>query len=370
MDRLFQTPISTSNLYTPDRNRLRQILDSAFDRDGNLVIGSLVSRLETQLCDYHQAKYCVTFSTGFWALVAAVQIQSLPGRSEVIIPSLTYRRLADVLHWAGKIPVMVDVDRETLAVCCDAVTAAVSDETALILAVHPIVNCCDVIRLLSVSEQRGVPLIFDAVESVHETINSRRIGSFGVGEVFSFHASKLINGCEGGYVCTNDRKFRDQLVHFKSDPGTGINGVLCDGHAALAIAGLEEIETNLAHNRILYETYQHELRDFPGIRLLRFDESEQTSFKNVVAEVTDDFGMDRDDLVSRLNVDGILARAYYYPALHAKTFDYDVKRMQVPIAHDAMHRFINLPCGQMVSVGDVVSTCRQLKSLHIANKAA
>ena len=368
MSRIFKPPISTSNLYAPDLDRVLMIMDDGMDADGQFIPGKLVEALESRLCDYHQSEHCVAFSTGFWALVAAVRIQAIADRRDVIIPSMTYRRLADVVYWTGKRPVIVDINPDTLAVAPAAVAASVTDQTAAILGVHPIINCCDVAELMSIARRHDIPLIVDAVESVHETTNGQRVGSFGIGEVFSFHASKLINGLEGGYVCTNDADFSLALKRFRSadlndvrppEP-LGVNATLCDGHAAFALAGLEEIEKNVSHNRQVYAAYCRELENVPHLRLVRFHESEQTSFKNIVAEVLPSAPLDRDELVAVMNRAGVLARPHYYPALHAKTYAYPIAIANVEHSELAMCRFINLPCGHRVDVDDVAATCQLL----------
>lgn len=384
MNKLFETPISTSNLYEPQADKLWQIFEIGFDENEVFQTGKLVQQLESRLCEYHHSKFCVTFSTGFWALVAAIKIRALPDRNEVIIPSMTYRRLADVVYWAGKIPVMVDIDLEHLAICPDAVGAAISDSTALILGVHPIVNCCDVSKLIELAKQQNLPILFDAVESVHETIAGQRVGSFGMGEVFSFHASKLINGIEGGYVCTDDEIFQKQLIAFRNqqsqnpnadDPQAfsessrhpdfhhGLLGIMNDAHAAYAIAGMNELELNVAHNKQIYESYIEGLTQIRGIDLIDFDVSEQTSFKNIVARVSQPFRLSRDQLVAKLNEQGILARPHYNPPLHLKRYQFPVKVEPTPNADVAMHHYINLPCGSRVSKASVRKTCQYLDSL-------
>src|SRR6185437_7421804 len=97
--------------------------------------------------------------------------------------------------------------------CITAKTArqCISEDTALIVGVHPIVNCCDAEGLETLSVETGIPLLFDSVESVYETINHRKVGSFGLAECFSLHASKLLNGFEGGYVTTNNRSLADRI---------------------------------------------------------------------------------------------------------------------------------------------------------------
>ena len=103
----------------------------------------------------------------------------LPNRSEVIMPSLTYHRLADLAAWSNLKPRFCEVSESTLALTPETVAPAITDQTALIIGVHPIVNCCDVTGLKRLSEKTGIPLLIDAVESVYETSEQGRVGLYG-----------------------------------------------------------------------------------------------------------------------------------------------------------------------------------------------
>ena len=128
----------------------------------------------------------------------SIKIKSIKTRSQVLIPSLTYRRLSDAVFGRVKHLNSLIYVLKNLAISPTSIKKAINSKTSLILAVHPIVNTCDVNKIIEISDNYSIPLLFDAVESVHETINRKRVGSFGVGEIFSLHASKLINGIEGG----------------------------------------------------------------------------------------------------------------------------------------------------------------------------
>ncbi len=361
---LFPRPLSTSNLHTPEKTAVLGYLAKGLASPAGEP-QPLFVELADRLARYHQAGHCVLFSTGFWALVAAIRLRALPGKSQVIIPSLTYRRLADVVYWAGLIPVFVDVEADTLAVSPEAIAENLDAETALILAVHPIVNCCDVTAILALSANHGVPVVFDAVESAHETFAGNRIGSFGVGEVFSLHASKLLNGLEGGYVCTNDAAFASALEQYKTGAATtfagathqGLNGLPSIGHAAFALASLDDLAANVAHNQAVYNCYRTRLMSQAGLRLLAFDESQQTSYKNVVIEVQEAYTLSRDALCSAMNSESILARKHYHPPLHRKRFAYPVIIRNMSHTEFAENRFLNLPCGERVSEQDVHTIC-------------
>jgi len=353
VENLYQ--LSTSNFYEPDLDKVLGKVDR-FLGDEGLIVGSAVEEMEKEFAKYHEARFCVAYSTGFWALVSAIANRALQNRDEVLLPSLTYRRLADAVYWTGKTPVFVDIDLN-LALSPGSVEENISDKTALILAVHPIVNCCDVEALLDISKRSGVPVIFDAVESVHETVVGKRVGSFGVGEVFSLHASKLLNGLEGGYICTDDEAYASRLREWRMGGGTGLNAVMNDIHAIFALASLEEVESNVKHNKDIYRHYQETLSKISHVRLLEFDEREQTSYKHIVVEVLDGFPVSRDELVELFNQQGILARAHYWPPLHEKQYRYPVRTTSMEVTDWASGRFLNLPCGYRVTVRDVDYVC-------------
>ena len=353
--------LSTSNLYEPNIDGVMSLLDKFSDSSGNLMSGCVNEELEYELSKYHNSKFCVSLSSGFWALVASIMIKSIKGRGEIIMPSLTYRRLADVVYWTKHVPVFIDVDFDTLSISPDVVRQNITENTALILAVHPIVNCCDVTELIDISENYNVPIIFDAVESVHETYSGKRIGSFNVGEIFSLHASKLINGMEGGYVCTNDDNFAEELRSFgigrANSLGAGIDSRLNSMHALMSLASLNEINKNVAHNKKIYMCYKSLLSKVSYVRLLEFDEEEQSSYKNIVIEVLDGSFINRDDLVSLLNDHNILARSYYSPPLHRKSSGYKTIVADMKNTEYAKTAYMNLPCGYRVEFEDVERVC-------------
>jgi dTDP-4-amino-4,6-dideoxygalactose transaminase len=285
------------------------------------------------------------------------------------MPSLTYRRLADVVAWAGLTPHFCEVDATSLAIAPAQAAACINDDTALLLGVHPIVNCCDAPGLEALSERSGIPLMFDAVESVYETVGGRKVGSFGSAEVFSLHASKLVNGFEGGYVTTNDPALAARL-HIMRGFGfqgqdniecLGINAKLNEVHAAMALAGLDDLEDQVLRNRARYRRYQQVLADIPGLRLLAFDEQERTSFKTIVVELNDAWPMSRAETLALLNAEGVLSRAYYWPALHTKKMQYPTVPAHLPLTEVLSERFMLMPCGHLVSEADIVAVADLLR---------
>jgi dTDP-4-amino-4,6-dideoxygalactose transaminase len=363
--RQFETIVSTSNLVRPDVEAFLGYSRQFYDQKQYTNNGPMVRLLEARFADFHQAKHCLAVANGFWGIVLTIAGLALPGRSEVVMPSLTYRRLADIAAWTRLKPRFCEVDPKTLAVTAETISACVTRETALILAPHPIVNCCDVERIAALGRDAGLPVVFDSVESVYETVAGGKIGSFGDAECFSLHASKLINGFEGGYVTTNNDELaqrlkvmrgfgffgHDNVIEF------GLNAKLNETHACMALASFDDLEDQVARNRNRYRRYQELLPSARGLRLLEFDETQKTSYKNIVVELTGDWPLSRAETVDILHAEGALARPYYEPPLHRKKMSYPHVPAVLPETDRLAELFLLLPCGHFVSEPDIDSLC-------------
>jgi dTDP-4-amino-4,6-dideoxygalactose transaminase len=363
--RMFGSIISTSNLVRPDIERFLDYSRRFHEAKHYTNEGPMVRLIEARLADFHQTRHCITFANGFWAIVMTITALALPGRSEVVMPSLTYRRLADIAAWTRLKPRFCEVDPGTLAVTAETVEACLTRETALILAAHPIVNCCDVERIAALGSKADLPVVFDSVESVYETVPGGKIGSFGDAECFSLHASKLINGFEGGYVTTSNDELAGRLKVMRGfgffGPDNviefGLNAKLIEPHACMALASLDDLEAQVSRNRKRYNRYKKLLPSVSGLRLVEFDETQRTSYKNIVVEVTGDWALSRAETLDLLHAEGALARPYYAPPLHQKKMSYPHIPVILPETDRLAELFLLLPCGHFVSEPDIDSLC-------------
>lgn len=354
----FDPPISTSNLVQPGEAAFLRYARMAADGE------PVVAMLEQRLAALHQTKHCITLCNGFWGLVLTIRALALPGRTDLLMPSLTYRRMADVAAWTRLRPRFCEVDPRTLACTAETMRAAMDDDVGLLLAVHPIVNQCDVPGLCALSEELQLPLLFDSVESVFEHAPGGKIGGFGAAECFSLHASKLLNGCEGGYVTTNDAALATRLTEMRDGKGPdAMDARLNRLHAAMTLAGLDDLPAQVERNRARYELYRERLQHVRGLRLLEFETGRPTSFKTVVVELTAEWPVGRAKTLSRLNDANVLARAYYSPPLHAKPMAYPHVPADLPGTDRLAERFMLLPCGHHVDEAAIEAVVQQLADI-------
>jgi dTDP-4-amino-4,6-dideoxygalactose transaminase len=369
---LFESIRSTSNLVRPDFGQFLAYSRLFFDDNRYSGEGRAEQLLDARLAEFHGVRHCISLCSGFWGLVLGMKCLALPGRTEVVIPSLTYRRLADAVAWAGLTPHFCEVDPVRLCMTAETASPCINDNTALILGVHPLINCCDAEGLEALATKLGMPLLFDSVEAAYESVNGRKVGSFGLAECFSMHASKLLNAFEGGYVTTNDNALAHSLRSLRNC-GPGVNGASAapgmnarqnEIHAAMALAALDNVEEQVERNRRRYQRYQLGLADVPGLRLLQFDERLRPGYKNIVAELLDDWPMARELTLALLHKDNVLCRPYYYPPLHLKKAAYKTVWGDLSRTEALARRFLTLPCGYFVSEEDVGLVCDYFRALH------
>ena len=376
--RLFATPKPTSNLVRPDFEKFLGYSKVFIEQHQYTDNGLLVKLLEQRLAAFHQTEFCITFCSGFWALALAIKALALKEKDQIVMPSFTYRRMADIAAWTNLKPHFCDVEEAMLANCAATVRPCINENTALILAVHPIINFCDIDGLEALAQEKNIPLLFDSVESAYELYHGKKIGGFGAAEIFSMGASKLVNGFEGGYITTNNASLAAQLKLMRDFNcnkqhdivvSGGLNAQLNETHAAMALASLDDLEDQVTRNRERYHTYQRLLAPLSGMRLLEFDEHQRPGYKNIVVEILEDWPLSRADTISVLNAEMILARAYYTPPLHRKRMVYPYVAVELPVTDRLAERFILPPCGHLVSNEDIAQIIELLKFMR-ANAAA
>ncbi|MGN6669555.1 MAG: aminotransferase class I/II-fold pyridoxal phosphate-dependent enzyme [Trinickia sp.] len=369
---LFDTIRSISNLVQPDIEQFLAYSKIAYDAGQLTDHGAVEREFERRAAQFHEVDHCVSFAGGFWGLVFAIKCLALPGKTEVVMPSLTYRRLADIVAWAGLTPHYCEVDPEMLSITAETAAPCINERTALILGAHPIVNCCDVEGLERLSAETGIPLLFDAVESVYETYRGRKVGSGGRAECFSMQSSKLFNAFEGGYVTTNDgelaarlREARDHGLREDNTIGPlGFDTKLNEVHAAMALAALDDVDAQVERNRQRYYAYKRLIPTVPDMRLLTFDESERCGFKNIVVELQDGWPVKREHVLAILHAEHMLSRPYYFPTLHQKRTEYATVAGDLSATDTLSQRFLMLPCGHFVSEADIESIVALLRFIH------
>lgn len=363
---LFARVRPIGQLAQPNPRRFFELAKGCFERRRLSNNGPLVQELEARLARFHQVEHCIAYANAGLALIVVIQSLTAGRRGTVIIPTFTYTGLPHIVRWAGQTPRFCDIDRHTHTMTAATVAAAIDEATLLVLGVHQANSPCPIEALQALCDLHDVPLLFDAVHGLGAHYKGVPIGRFGRAEVFSLHATKVLNGFEGGYVTTNDgdlaallqRKRNFGYTGESSIDTPGMNGKLNELHAASALAALDDLPAILKRNRERIAAYERAFEDIPGLSWIPYPAEDASNHEFPLLQVAADFPVTRDVLVEILRAEGALARPYYSPPLHLQDAP---DHPSLPVSEALAQSIIQMPTGESVDLDDIEAIARLVR---------
>ena len=367
----FAEPLHVGRPNIGDRERFLARLNDILDRRWLTNRGEYVIELERRIAALVGVRNCVLVTNGTVGL--EILIRALGLRGEVIVPAFTFVATAHALQWQEIEPVFADIDPATHCLDPEAVAAVITPRTTGIIGVHLWGRPCPIDALAELARRRGLKLLFDAAHAFGCSSGARMIGSFGEAEVFSFHATKIVNAFEGGAIVTDNDDLAERLrlmqnFGFRGYDRVvylGINGKMSEVSAAMGLTNLESLEQLIECNRANYRAYAEHLAGTPGLALFAYDERHRSNYQYVVTLVSDDAPLTRDELVDVLHRENVIARRYFHPGVH-RMEPYRSRgadgRWRLPHTEAACRQVLVLPTGPSLSAADIARVCRLIRT--------
>jgi dTDP-4-amino-4,6-dideoxygalactose transaminase len=252
-------------------------------RSGWIGSGPRTSEFEEQFRLYKGARHAVAVNSCTAALHLALLGARITPGAEVILPSLTFAATANVVVHAGGVPVLADVDRQTLCLSPTDVERRITSRTRAIIPVHFAGRPCEIEAITAIAETHGLAVIEDCAHAIEATVGGRHAGTFGSFGAFSFYVTKNLVTAEGGMLLTPDadaaartrrlalhglsadawKRFSDEgFRHYEvEEPGFKYN--MTDLQAALGLRQLARIERNLERRNVIWARYDEAFADAP-----------------------------------------------------------------------------------------------------------
>ena len=178
--------------------------------DGYLGMGNEVRLFEEEVAQYLgvQPDQVIAVNTGTAALHLAVDaaaaLSSVPGKPEVLVPSLTFVASFQAITAAGCVPVACDVLAETGTLDLADAEKRLSPNTIAIMFVDYASNPWHLDEVYDFARRKGLRVVEDAAHAFGCKHHGRKIGSFGDLVCFSFDGIKNITCGEGGCLVAFD----------------------------------------------------------------------------------------------------------------------------------------------------------------------
>ncbi|HET9227113.1 MAG TPA: DegT/DnrJ/EryC1/StrS family aminotransferase [Thermoanaerobaculia bacterium] len=188
-------------------------------RSGWLTSGPRVKRFEEDFCSAVGAPHAIAVNSCTAALHLAVEALGLKKGQSVLVPTMTFAATAEIVRYAGAIPVLVDCDPVTLNMDLQDAERriAAAEEPVGIIPVHVGGLMMDMDAVADFARRHNLWVVEDAAHSLPASWR-RADGSWqrsgeGTAAVtcFSFYANKTVTTGEGGMATTSDAALAERM---------------------------------------------------------------------------------------------------------------------------------------------------------------
>lgn len=359
---------------SPDKTTLHSYLKK-IDDTGILTNNGPLSKELEQRIELFSGRNCVSVSSGTIGLyISLVSVNNIIRNEEVIIPSYNFAAGMQAINLAGMKPVFVDIENDyRISLNHLRKLLKAHKKCRFVMAVNYYGwagNPSEIetlVRDIEKEDSRKIYLIFDSAHAFGASYENRPIGSFGDFEVFSFSATKVIGGSEGGAVTCSSKSLLKQLKIAKNY-GTsnyevicpGINGKLSEPNAAYILSRMDFMDTIITNRNRLAQAYMNKLKAIRNITPPTPGKNWQPVFKDIVVQIPFSTENAREKLRAKLNNDGIDTRVYFWPPLRSSSL-YGGSDAILPCTERVSNRVLALPFYDTINESEIDWVSDRLK---------
>ncbi|MCD6092552.1 MAG: DegT/DnrJ/EryC1/StrS family aminotransferase [Candidatus Aenigmarchaeota archaeon] len=315
--------------------------------------GEFIEKFEKEFAKYCGVKYGVSTSNGTTALHLALTALGIKEGDEVIIPDLTFIATANAVTYCGARPVFVDSRPEYWCINPEKIEEKITPRTRAIIPVHLYGHPCDMDVIMDIAKKYGLFVIEDAAEAHGAEYKGKKVGSFGDISCFSFYGNKIITTGEGGMCLTDNEELAERMRILKDhgmNPNKrywhdviGFNYRMTNIQAAIGLAQLQKIDKFIEKKRQIARWYENGLKELAEKEMITLHPEMKWAkcvYWMYSILVEDKFGMRRDELMKKLEENGIETRPFFYPMHTMPPYKTNEK---FRVSEELARKGINLP---------------------------
>jgi dTDP-4-amino-4,6-dideoxygalactose transaminase len=346
-------------------------------RSGWLGTGPKTKKFEADFAAYTGAKHAIALNSCTAGLHLALDVLGVGPGDEVITTAMTFAATANVICHVGATPVFVDVDPLTQNIDPQAIEAAITPKTKVIIPVHFAGRPCDMDAIMDIARRYGLKVIEDAAHATETWYKGRKVGTIGDIAAFSFYSTKNIVTGEGGMVTTNDDRIADEIrirsLHgisrdaWKRYSAAGYTPYDCmypgykynmmDLQASLGIHQLAKVDRFWALRDKYWKMYNDAFSQLDEVIVPVPDEPDTKHGRHLYTLLLDldKVNVDRYEVMELLRQENI-GSGVHFVALHLHSLyreRYGYKRCDFPNAEWVSDRTFSLPISPKMTEADV-----------------
>ncbi len=182
----------------------------------NYWTGQECREFEREFAAWAGCRHAIALANGTVALELALEALDIGPGDEVIVPSYTFLASASAVVIRGAVPVMADVDADSMTLTVESIAAKLTSKTKGVIAVHLVGYPCDMDPIMELAEKHNLKVIEDCAQAHGARYKGRSVGTIAHIGAWSFCQDKIMTtGGEGGMVTTNDSALWSRMWSYK-----------------------------------------------------------------------------------------------------------------------------------------------------------
>jgi dTDP-4-amino-4,6-dideoxygalactose transaminase len=315
----------------------------------SFILGGAVEVFEKAYAQFVGAKHCIGVANGTDALELAVRAAGIGPGDEVILPTNTFIATALAVARAGATPVLVDSDPVYHLIDVQQAASKITSRTRALMPVDLYGQVAPMEEIQSLAKKHDLAVIEDAAQAQGASRNGVPAGTFGLAAGTSFYPGKNLGAYgDAGAVTTNSDQIADKIRALRNygsqikyhHPETGFNSRLDTLQAVVLSAKLARLSDWNRARRAAAGRYRELLAGMPDVVLPEVAAGNEPVFHLYVVRVPG-----RDDVLKKLNAEGIGAGIHYPVPIHLQgAFKHlGHQRGAFPVAEKASDEIVSLP---------------------------
>ncbi|WP_461201890.1 UDP-4-amino-4,6-dideoxy-N-acetyl-beta-L-altrosamine transaminase [Anoxybacillus sp. TBDG-1] len=293
-----------------------------------LTQGPKIEQFEQKVASYVGTKYAVAFANGTAALHGACFAGGISEGDEVITTPITFVATANAVLYCGGKPVFADIDERTYNIDPGDIRKRVTARTKAIIPVDFTGQPADMDAVMDIAQKHNLVVIEDGAHSFGAEYKGRKVGTMAHMTMFSFHPVKPITTGEGGVIVTNDERYYEKLLRFRSHGivkgfadewhyemvDLGYNYRMTDLQAALGISQLAKLDRYIARRREIAAMYNEAFQLLEGVTIPYQLEQTKSGWHLYMLQLhTEKLRYDRKQIFQQLRKRNIGVHVHYIP---------------------------------------------------------
>ena len=353
---------------------------------GWITTGPKTKELERRVAQRCGTDFAVCLNSQTACSEMTLRLLDVGPGDEVITTAYTYTASASVICHVGAKVIMIDTQKDSLEMDYDAMEAAITERTKVIIPVDLAGIPCDYERIYAAVErkrhlfrplpesriQRGLGRIVVLADTAHAfgaMLGDRPVGCVADFSSFSFHAVKNLTTAEGGALTWNPipgvdgaeiyKKLQLLSLHGQSKDalakvqlgawdydivGTWYKCNMTDLAAAVGLAQTDRYDAMLARRREIIGRYDAALKPL-GVQVLDHYSDRHSSSGHLYLSRVPGISFDqRGEIIQKMAARGIACNVHYKPLpLHTAYKDLGFDIADYPNAYAHFENEITLP---------------------------